>query len=103
MLRERIVKARETLVNVMIPDQLLEVVVRSCIALNIDGHRPDIVTVRAAKTLAAFEGLTEVTAEDVLRVSQMAIGFRTRRGGFEEPATAEEVEEAFTMAMSQKA
>jgi Mg-chelatase subunit ChlI len=103
MLRERIIKARETLVNVIIPDQLLEVVVRSCIALNIDGHRPDIVTVRAAKTLAAFEGLTEVTAEDVLRVAQMAIGFRTRRGGFEEPATAEEVEEAFAMAMSRKA
>jgi len=90
------------LVNVTIPDRLLEVVVRACIALNIDGHRPDIVMVRAAKTLAAFEGLTEVTAENVLRVAQMAIGFRTRQGGFEEPATAEEVEEAFTIIRGQK-
>ncbi len=97
LLRERIIKARETLLNVTIPDSLLEIVVRACIALNIDGHRPDIVMVRAAKTLAAFERLPEVIAENVLRVAQMAIGFRTRQGGFEEPATAEEVEEAFTV------
>jgi Mg-chelatase subunit ChlI len=101
-LRDKIIQAQETLLKVTIPDSLLEVVVRSCIALNIDGHRPDIVAVRTAKTLAAFKGLMEVTAEDILHVAQMAIGFRTRRGGFEEPATAEEVEEAFTMAMSQK-
>ena len=101
-LRDKIIQAQETLLNVTIPDSLLEVVVRSCIALNIDGHRPDIVAVRTAKTLAAFKGLMEVTAEDILHVAQMAIGFRTRRGGFEEPATAEEVEEAFTMAMSRK-
>ncbi|MEE8322745.1 MAG: ATP-binding protein [Candidatus Bathyarchaeia archaeon] len=102
MLRDKIIQAQETLLKVTIPDSLLEVVVRSCIALNIDGHRPDIVAVRTAKTLAAFKGLIEVTAEDILHVAQMAIGFRTRRGGFEEPATAEEVEEAFTMAMSRK-
>ena len=101
-LRDKIIQAQETLLKVTIPDSLLEVVVRSCIALNIDGHRPDIVAVRTAKTLAAFKGLMEVTAEDILHVAQMAIGFRTRRGGFEEPATAEEVEEAFTMAMSRK-
>lgn len=101
-LRDKIIQAQETLLKVTIPDSLLEVVVRSCIALNIDGHRPDIVAVRTAKTLAAFKGLREVTAEDILHVAQMAIGFRTRRGGFEEPATAEEVEEAFTIAMSRK-
>ena len=101
-LRDKIIQAQETLLNVTIPDSLLEVVVRSCIALNIDGHRPDIVAVRTAKTLAAFKGLMEVTAEDILHVAKMAIGFRTRRGGFEEPATAEEVEEAFTMAMNRK-
>jgi len=102
MLKDKIIQAQETLLKVTIPDSLLEVVVRSCIALNIDGHRPDIVAVRTAKTLAAFKGLMEVTEEDILHVAQMAIGFRTRRGGFEEPATAEEVEEAFTIAMSRK-
>jgi len=101
-LREKIVQARKELVNVTIPDQLLEVVVRACIDLNVDGHRPDIVTVRTAKTLAAFEGRREVTSEDVLRVADISIGFRTRSGGFEEPATAEEVKEAFTTAMKKK-
>ena len=74
----------------------------ACIALNIDGHRPDIVTIRAAKTLAAFEGREEVTPSDILQVAEMAIGFRTRREGFDEPATPEEVRKAFTAALSAK-
>ena len=101
-LREKIVQARKELVNVTVPDHLLEVVVRACIDLNMDGHRPDIVTVRTAKTLAAFEGRSEVTADDILHVAGMSIGFRTRSGGFEDPASPEEVEEAFATAMKKK-
>jgi len=101
-LRQRILQARKMLNNVTVPDSILEVVVRSCISLGVDGHRPDIVTIRAAKTLAALEGRTEITAEDVLHVAGMAIGFRTRRGGFEEPATIEDVAKAFTSVMREK-
>jgi len=76
--------------------EVLNIVVRSCIALGVDGHRPDIATVRAAKTLSALEGHREVAFNEILRVAGMAIGFRTRRGGFEEPATVKEIEETFT-------
>ncbi|MCJ7770241.1 AAA family ATPase, partial [Candidatus Bathyarchaeota archaeon] len=95
-LRQKVLQARNTLNNVVVPDSMLELVVRSTISLKIDGHRPDIVTIRGAKTIAALDGRTEVTKEDVLYAEKMAIGFRTRQGGFEEPATINEIEQAFT-------
>lgn len=67
-----------------------------------DGHRPDIVAVNSAKTLAAMEDRKEILPKDILRVASMAIGFRTRREGFEEPATAKEVQNAFELALKEK-
>jgi Mg-chelatase subunit ChlI len=99
-LQQKIVKARDSLNNVTVSDQILEIVVHACIELNIDGHRPDIVTARAAKTLTAFEEKQEVTVDTLLKVAKMAIGFRTRRSGFEEPATSDEVDDAFKNAIS---
>ena len=101
-LRQSITEARKLLQQVNVHDVYLEAVASACIALNIDGHRPDIVLIRAAKTLVAFEGRMEVTPSDILRVAEMAIGFRTRREGFDEPASPEEVRKAFTNAMSEK-
>jgi Mg-chelatase subunit ChlI len=101
-LRKRISEARKILREVAVPDILLEVVARACIALKMDGHRPDIVVINSAKTLAALEGRREVSVEDVLRVARMAIGFRTRREGFEEPATAGEIQGAFVAALKEK-
>ncbi|UCH01763.1 MAG: hypothetical protein JSV20_07965, partial [Candidatus Bathyarchaeota archaeon] len=101
MLRQEIIQARRKLDRVVIPDKMLEIVVRACIALNVDGHRPDIVNIRAAKTLTALEGKSQVTIEDVVRVSGMAMGFRTRRGGFEEPATLEEIDDVFKIIIDQ--
>ncbi len=102
LLRQKILGAREALGKVQTSDMILEAVVRSCISLSIDGHRPEIVAINAAKTLAAFEGRVEVTTDDILQVAEMAIGFRTRRGGFEEPATPEEIMSVFQSSMIDK-
>jgi Mg-chelatase subunit ChlI len=99
-LQQKIVQARDSLDKITISDQILEIIVQACIELNIDGHRPDIVTARSAKTLAAFQERQEVSVDTLLEVAKMAIGFRTRRSGFEEPATAEEVDDAFKNAIS---
>ena len=88
-------RAKEMLDKVKVSDNLLEVVVRSCISLKVDGHRPEIATITAAKTLASFENRLKVTPRDILKVAEMAIGVRTRRGGFEEPAIPEEVNSVF--------
>jgi len=97
-LKKKILNARELLPKVTVPNKMLQVVAQAMIQLQVDGHRPDIVTTASAKALAAFNGRAEVLPQDVLAVAEMAQGHRTRRGGAEEPATSEEIRSAFTKA-----
>ena len=50
---------------------------------------------RASKALAALEGRKSVTSIDIQRVAVMAVGYRTRGFGFEEPAKPAEVRDIF--------
>ena len=95
-LREKILKARTLLRKVKISEKMIEVVAASCIRLHVDGHRPDISIVRASKALTAFEGRKQVTPQDIQKVAVMAVGYRTRGFGFEEPAKPAEVRDTFT-------
>ncbi len=90
-LRLRISRARELLAKVVMPEKLLETICKTCLDLKVDGLRPDIVISKVAVTLAAFEGRAEVSLEDVLVASELALSHRTREGGFLEPATPEEI------------
>jgi len=94
-LRQKILQARKNLSSVTVSDRMLDAVARVCIQLKVDGHRPDIVMVRSAEALAALEGRSEVSREDIFRVAGMALSHRTRRGGFEEPAKPEQIKTAF--------
>jgi magnesium chelatase subunit D len=94
-LKKRIVAAREIVAEVKVPDYLLEAVATACVRLHVDGHRPDISTIRAAKALAALDGRRQVAPKDILKVDVMAVGYRTRGFGFEEPARPEEIREVF--------
>ena len=78
-LTRQIRNARELLTKVIVSSKILEAIAQAMIQLQVDGHRPDIVTTRAAKALAAFKGRTEVLAEDVLAVSEMVQGHRTAK------------------------
>jgi len=99
-LMERITRAKETLPKVGVPDHLFEVVARTCIALNVDGHRPDIITVKAARTLAAFNGREEVEPQDILDCAFLAMSHRTRNLGMDPPASEEQIEEEFRKALA---
>jgi len=100
-LTKKIVEAQKILDKVTTPNAILDAVARACIQLEVDGHRPDIIILRAAKTLAAFEGKKEVTPEEVLKVAEMTLSHRTRRGGFEEPALPEEIHKVFGTALEE--
>ena len=89
-LRERIVKARELLNRVEISDELLDMVSRLSLELGIHTHRADIVIVATAKALAAFDGRTEVTLEDVRKAARLALPHRLRRLPFEEISSKEQ-------------
>jgi magnesium chelatase subunit D len=97
-LKGRIAQARKMLTKVVMPEKLLEAVCRTCLDLKVDGLRPDIVISKAASTLAAFESGEQVSLEDVLVASELALSHRTREGGFIEPATPEEIRGALLTA-----
>jgi len=98
-LRMRIINARNLLPKVKVPDKLLEVVSRLCIKLRVDGHRPDITIIKTAKTLAAFEGVLEVNLNHIKTCARLTLSHRTRRGGLEEPATPQQIEDALNEAL----
>jgi Mg-chelatase subunit ChlI/Mg-chelatase subunit ChlD len=94
-LERRIIRARDVLPKVEMPEKLLEVICRASLDLKVDGMRPDIVISKAASALAAFENRTKVTTNDVLVASELALSHRTREGGFLEPAIPEEISKTF--------
>ena len=61
-------------------------VVDYCLHLGTDGHRGDIITHKAAKTIAAWQGRDAVTESDVDAAAELALPHRIRRRPFEEIA-----------------
>ncbi|MBR7831056.1 ATP-binding protein, partial [Actinospica sp. MGRD01-02] len=72
----RIAAAREALPKVALPDAELERIARICAAFEVDGMRADLVTARAAVALAAWRGLSAVTAEEVRDAARLALPHR---------------------------
>jgi magnesium chelatase subunit D len=98
-LRRRMVQARKVLNQIALPEYLLKSISQACLDLKVDGLRPDIIIAKVAATLAAFEGRTEVTANDVLVAADLTLSHRTREGGFIEPATSQETKETFSASL----
>ncbi|MBW1740954.1 MAG: ATP-binding protein [Deltaproteobacteria bacterium] len=89
-LRDRIVKAKEILDEVTISDEMLYLIANIAIDMNVDGHRADIMMMKASKTLAAFNGRKEVLKEDVQSAADMALQHRMRRKPFQKPGVQAE-------------
>lgn len=66
-----------------------------CSELNVDGIRGDIVTTRAAKALACFEGRTKVTPEDIYRVIPLCLRHRLRKDPLAEIDDGDRVRDVF--------
>ncbi|MEG0970723.1 MAG: AAA family ATPase, partial [Acidaminococcaceae bacterium] len=79
VLSARIMQARQILTTVSISDQLLAAVATVAIELGVDGHRADITVIKAALTLAAFAGRTEVILEDIKNAAKLVLPHRMRR------------------------
>lgn len=83
-LATKIIQARKILAKVTISDKLLVAVAKMAIELGVDGHRSDITTIKAAMTLAAFDGREEVLLEDIKNAAKLVLPHRMRRRPFEE-------------------
>lgn len=83
-LSEKIMKAKELLTSVTIEDSILEAAAKISIMLDVDGHRADIVMIKTALTIAAFNGRKEVTKEDLLEAAELSLPHRMRRTPFDD-------------------
>lgn len=92
---ERITNARKNIKNILISDDLLEKISSICSELNIDGLRGDLVTSRAAKALAAFEGKTEVSNKDIFTIVTLCLRHRLRKDPLESVDSGYKVQETF--------
>ena len=51
-------------------------------SLNVDGHRADLVILKAARAQAAIEGRTSITDRDIAMAAELALPHRLKRGPF---------------------
>ena len=78
-LTARVVEAQQRLKRVALDHDTRVKISQVCSELDVDGIRGDIVTNRASKALAAFEGRETVALEDVYRVAPLCLRHRLRK------------------------
>jgi len=94
-LQERAVQAQHLLPSVQIDDDLRLRISSVCGELDVDGLRGDIVINRASRALAAFEGRSEVSDDDVARVVACCLRHRLRKDPLEQIDSGDRVIKMF--------
>ena len=80
-----LVAARAALPRLTWSDAVLHHAAACAIAAGVDGMRADLVMLRAARALAALEGRSEITVDDVDAVAELALAHRRPEGGAAQP------------------
>ncbi len=75
----KIEKAVELYPRVTVDDPFYTGIASYCLDVGVDGHRGDIIMLKTAKTLAAYQGRTRVIREDVDTAAELALPHRVRR------------------------
>ena len=83
-LAQRIVEAQALFPDVGYADEDLFVITQLTSEMDVDGHRADIVILKAAIAQAAFEGRDTVCETDILLAAELALPHRLRRRPFED-------------------
>jgi Mg-chelatase subunit ChlI/Mg-chelatase subunit ChlD len=93
-LRVKVKAARDLLPRVRTPLSIIESVAQVCSQLQVDGYRPDIVLLKAARAFAAYHARTAIRPEDVRSVSNYVLSHRTRESGQRPPPSQKEIQQA---------
>ncbi|MBW4485409.1 MAG: magnesium chelatase ATPase subunit I [Tildeniella torsiva UHER 1998/13D] len=94
-LQVKLVEAQKRLASVNLEHEDRVRISEVCSELDVDGLRGDIVTNRAAKAIAAYEGRTEVTLDDIKRVIVLCLRHRLRKDPLESIDSGYKVEKVF--------
>lgn len=93
-LSRRIEAARELVDRVEYSRRDLLGIAALTASLHVDGHRADLVILKAARAHAAFEGRTQIEDLDIARAAELALPHRIKRGPFHQSEiTVEELQE----------
>ena len=83
-LAQRIVRAREIVEDVTYTHHDLATIANLTASLEVDGHRADLVILKAARAHAALEGRETITERDILLAAELALPHRLKRTPFQE-------------------
>ncbi len=86
-LKEKIIRARELLPKVVVDDDLLKMLAKTLVDLKIRTCRAEITVVKTAKALAALNGRTHVTLNDIKEAMELALPHRLELKPFQQPQT----------------
>lgn len=81
-LSQQIAAAREIVDQVQYTRADLHMIAALTSSMHIDGHRADLVILKAARAQAAFEGRLHINRNDILLAVELAIPHRLKRGPF---------------------
>ncbi|MFN2288183.1 MAG: magnesium chelatase ATPase subunit I [Chromatocurvus sp.] len=92
--RRQIQNAREHLDEVELPDAIVELAARLCIALGTDGLRGELTLIRASRALAALDGVREVSADHLQAIAPLVLRHRLRRDPLDESGSGARISRA---------
>lgn len=93
--RNKIINAQKLLPQVQIDYDLRVKISQVCSELDVDGLRGDIVTNRASRAYAAYEGRTTVTSSDIKSIITMCLRHRLRKDPLETIDSGDKVLKTF--------
>ena len=94
-LRNKIIEAQKLLPLVDLEYNLRIRISEVCSRLDVDGLRGDIVTNRAAKAYAAYNGRNKVSVEDISKIITLCLRHRLRKDPLESIDTGDKVNKIF--------
>jgi Mg-chelatase subunit ChlI len=83
-LSNQIVDARELVDQASYTRRDLHSIASLTSSFQVDGHRADLVILKAARAHAAFEGRTSISERDIALAAELALPHRLRRGPFQQ-------------------
>jgi len=90
-LTQEIHEARERVSSVKYAQRDLATIANLVASLGVDGHRADLVILRASRAHAALMGRTEITDQDILMSAELALPHRLKRHPFQDTEHAMQV------------
>ena len=89
-LAERLLRARESLPEVVYSESLLETAAKLTVAMETDGHRADIAMMKAARAHAALEGRRQVSLDDLQLAAKLVLNHRINKTPLQKPGVNQE-------------